>query len=465
MAVENRCSCCCSTFAHFSFSSPVFSSGGLRVEMTTNFNLDEARARWPALASDLPADAQAAFASWSSATTNEIKNALESTAIWDRPEGSYRKPDKVRDLVLMRTPFPSRRWRGGLPTPLSAAQVARIGREAEGDPDPPDPGGASVEDQLAEMRRITSDLKTTILSQATTIQQLFNAQHVDQSDGDISSSYEVLDEVLLKIGKSPDSDKCSWMNLLPLSVKERKVLMSEHGGTFSSFPAELDMVETTKMRTEVRKATLTLDAFASKEVARYMTRNALTIKMAGTAFSRIVEMRRKLQECVTGSGDEDVVPLDDVISFLEVVEGTTGATVDLAVDVQTHLRLAVSRRIESALGVGHLRVDPLKKEKEDFLPPDVYEKISEAAQQKEDLQWAQQRLSSLKPGSGSFQGNPSHKSTGRGRKRGAVSQYKRGSNSGGGRGGRGKRGGSAPSPAPAPAPSPKASGKGTGKGK
>jgi hypothetical protein len=65
---------------------------------------------------------------------------------------------------------------------------------------------------------------------------------------------------------------------------------------------------------------------------------------------------------------------------------------ELAVDTQIHLRLAVSRRIETALGAGHLRKDPLKKVKEDFLPPDTHEIIADVAQKKENLSWAQNRL-------------------------------------------------------------------------
>ena len=407
--------------------------------MATTFDIDEARGRWPDDASELPADAQAAFAAWSQAPATAVKAALERDAAWRRPGAgiSYRKLDKARDLVLLRTPFP-RNVRTDGARPLTAERVASIGvmtdDDATDNDDAPQNQSSSVEEQLAEMRRNQAELQDTINSQAATIQQLFKAQHVEHTEGDLSSTCEVIDEVLAKIGFDETKKACSWMNILPMTLQERKLMMREHGGTFSLFPPELDMLETTKMRSEVKKANLTLLEFASKEVSRYMQRNALTIKMAGTALSRVVEMRRQLSECVVSVDDEDVVPISDVLNFLEVLEGTTNGTMELAVDTQIHLRLAVSRRIETALGVGHLRKDPLKKVKEDFLPPDTYEIIADAAQKKEDLSWAQNRLSTVK--NSSSHGGPSQKSTGGGNNRGAFSQCKKatGGNRGRGRG-------------------------------
>ena len=403
--------------------------------MTTTFDIDEARGRWPDDASELPADAQAAFAVWSQAPANAVKTALERDTLWNRPAGSYRKLDKVRDLVLLRTPFP-RNIRTDGAHPLTVERVASLGIVTDEDDttNEIDDDTSSVEYQLAEMRRIQAELQETIQSQSATIQQLFKAQHAEHAEGELSSTHEVLDDVLAKIGYDGTKKVCSWMNILPMSVQDRKLMMREHGGTFTSFPPELDMMETTKMRAEVKKASFTLSEFASKEVSRYMQRNALTIKMSGTALSRVVEMRRRLSDCIAGTDDEDVVPIADVLNFLEVIEGTTNGTLELAVDTQTHLRLAVSRRIETALGVGHLRKDPLKTEKEDFLPPDTCQIIADAAQKKEDLSWAQNRLTSLKKDSS--HGGPSHKSTGGGNNRGAFSQCKKapGGNRGRGRG-------------------------------
>ena len=61
---------------------------------------------------------------------------------------------------------------------------------------------------------------------------------------------------------------------------------------------------------------------------------------------------------------------------------------DLAIDTQTLMRLAVSRRIETALGVAHLHQDPTKHPKEDFMSPKTLTVIEEAAKMREDLTWA-----------------------------------------------------------------------------
>jgi hypothetical protein len=430
--------------------------------MTTVFDIDEARTRWPADVADLPADAQSVYAAWLNASPNDRKSALQRVVGFTAPDAPYRKWDKCRDLVLLRSPFPTR-VRGV--SILTEDSVALIGatRDVDEDESDIDDEASSVADQLAALRRETAGLKQTIANQAGTIQQLFNSQSAEEGtrDGDYASSYEVVDDVFEKLGLQDDG-VCSWMDILPLSVKDRKMMAREHCGTYSCYPADLDMMETTKLRPEVKKANLSLQTFASQEIARYMLRNNATIKMAGTAYSRVVEMRRKLQQCLTGTDDEDVVPISDVVSFLEVLEGTSSSTLELAVDVQTHLRLAVSRRIETALGVSHLRQDPLKKKKVDFIPPDTYALIADAAQKKEDLSWAQSRLDTLK--GSSFQGSSSHKSTGRGNKRGPFAQYKQQKGSGG----RGRGGGGSHTKKQSPkadAPAKKDGGKGKGKGK
>jgi hypothetical protein len=52
------------------------------------------------------------------------------------------------------------------------------------------------------------------------------------------------------------------------------------------------------------------------------------------------------------------------------------------------MRMSVSRRIESALGVAHLQQDPTKRPKEDFISPKSRTLIEDAAKIREDLTWA-----------------------------------------------------------------------------
>ncbi len=61
---------------------------------------------------------------------------------------------------------------------------------------------------------------------------------------------------------------------------------------------------------------------------------------------------------------------------------------DLAIDCQTLMRMSVSRRIESALGVAHLQQDPTKRPKEDFISLKTLTLIEDAAKIREDLTWA-----------------------------------------------------------------------------
>ncbi len=51
----------------------------------------------------------------------------------------------------------------------------------------------------------------------------------------------------------------------------------------------------------------------------------------------------------------------------------------MSLDTQTTLRLAVSQRLEKVLKVDHLTTNPLKAEREDFIPPLVLKRIEDAA--------------------------------------------------------------------------------------
>jgi hypothetical protein len=74
--------------------------------------------------------------------------------------------------------------------------------------------------------------------------------------------------------------------------------------------------------------------------------------------------------------------------FLSLIESAAEGAMDLAIDSQTFMRLAVSRRIETALGVAHLQQDPTKNPKEDFMSPKTLTLIEDAAKVREDLTWA-----------------------------------------------------------------------------
>jgi hypothetical protein len=129
-----------------------------------------------------------------------------------------------------------------------------------------------------------------------------------------------------------------------------------------------------------------------------MTRNSGTIKMCGTVLSRLREMKADIAPPVMGSDEDDdetdspglppSIPTAMLFEFLSVVESAAEGALDLSIDTQTLMRLSVSRRIETALGVAHLHQDPTKHPKEDFMSPKTLSIIEDAAKMREDLTWA-----------------------------------------------------------------------------
>jgi hypothetical protein len=82
------------------------------------------------------------------------------------------------------------------------------------------------------------------------------------------------------------------------------------------------------------------------------------------------------------------IPTVNLLEFLTTLEFAADCAMDLAIDTQTLMRLSVSRRIETALGVAHLHQDPTKHPKEDCMSPKTLTVIEEAAKMREDLTWA-----------------------------------------------------------------------------
>jgi hypothetical protein len=90
-----------------------------------------------------------------------------------------------------------------------------------------------------------------------------------------------------------------------------------------------------------------------------------------------------------------------------VLEFAAEGSLDLAIDCQTLMRMSVSRRIESALGVAHLQQDPTKRPKEDFISPKTLTLIEDAAKMREDLTWAMEaRKVATSENSSLFGGRP-----------------------------------------------------------
>jgi hypothetical protein len=55
-----------------------------------------------------------------------------------------------------------------------------------------------------------------------------------------------------------------------------------------------------------------------------------------------------------------------------------------------HVRLSVAKRVGTAMGIKHLRVDPLKRGEDDFISDDACKLIKAEAEKKQNLTWAKQ---------------------------------------------------------------------------
>ncbi len=178
--------------------------------------------------------------------------------------------------------------------------------------------------------------------------------------------------VLAKLGRNT-AGKMSWLDIKPLPKSERRRILREHGGTFTTSPPDLDMLASTKALKLVQDAKVILPNFVTQEVAKFMTRNAGTIKMCGTVLSRVREMKSDLTQHAEGSDEDDdemeshglphTIPTPMLLEFLSVLELAAEGAMDLSFDTQTLMQLSVSRRIETTLGVAHLHQDPTKHPK------------------------------------------------------------------------------------------------------
>jgi hypothetical protein len=304
-----------------------------------------------------------------------------------------------------------------------------------------------MESSLAKCFETIAKQNEQLVNQAATLERLFKAQ-ADPEEIQ-TSTYEVADSVLAKLGRNT-AGRMSWLDIKPLPKSERRRILREHGGTFTTFPPDLDMLASTKALKLVQDAKVTLPNFATQEVAKFMTRNAGTIKMCGTVLSRVREMKADLTNQSAGGGEEDdemesidltqTVPTAMLVEFLSVLESAAEGAMDLSIDTQTLMRLSVSRRIETALGVAHLHQDPTKHPKEDFMSPKTLSIIEDAAKMREDLTWAMEARktvtgeratlfhSRLHKSPGGGLGNPS---TPRGQGRGTGGRERTGKGKGG----------------------------------
>jgi hypothetical protein len=388
--------------------------------------LTKARQLWPKQTASLPASVQAFYTAWEQCREADQDAALETIPGFTRSPGRYSAKQKCRDLTLLRTPSPS----SAGPVPhLSEDDVAvffggvvtpyRLGGDSDNDSVRSTPSSDErlnvLESSLSKCLDTIGRQNDQLATQAATLDRLFKAQ-ADPEEIQ-TSTYEVADSVLSKLGLTA-MGKMSWLDVKPLPKSERKRILREHGGTYKTFPPDLDMLASTKALKLVQDAKVTLPNFATQEVAKFMSRNTGTMKMCGTVLSRVRELKSDLTAPPEEDGeDEDdevlpprfpsSVPTDVLLEFFTVLELAAEGSLDLAIDCQTLMRMSVSRRIESALGVAHLQQDPTKRPKEDFISPKTLTLIEDAAKMREDLTWAMEaRKVATSENSSLFGGRP-----------------------------------------------------------
>ena len=174
------------------------------------------------------------------------------------------------------------------------------------------------------------------------------------------------------------------------------------------------------------------------------------MRLSGTVFSRALEMQRDLEDFIDANPQASAIPLDMVVEFVDKMVDAARGTFAISIDTQTTLRLAVSHRLEKAMKVDHLTTtNPLKAEREDFIPPAAMRRIEDAAKRNLDLSWAldqsngKSSFSGRRPENSSRGGKKDYaRQRGRGGDSGKSGSGKGTKGSGGGKGGKGRgRGG------------------------
>lgn len=379
----------------------------------TTAEIDSIVAAWPGDDEGLPASIDAALRGWKAQTLTVINPALKRLNDDDgvgyttpAPSVQVNKPVKCRLLTA-----------NGVAPPLGVNPSIVELRSML----PPAEGSSSVDpDVVRQLNEMAAALKLAEGTIATLVRQ--TSQHTE--DEDVTTEYVIHPAVLAAL-------PTSMVNLHPLTRADRLKIVRGHCGTYpvDRWPNPMKMSDTTRNCKEMQSAKkITLPQYAT-EISKFMDRVSGATKLVGTAHSRIIDLISELQEQL--EFDPEVVFRGaDLLDKLTCVETLLEGTMKVSLDTAAVMRLDVAGRVDVAMSIDHLRIDPLKKVSDDFISADTYKLVEEAAKQKQNLTWAKKGVF---PGSqiGSFSGRPPPRTTGGG-------GY---SSNGGGRGGRGNGGG------------------------
>jgi hypothetical protein len=398
----------------------------------TAAEIDQIVAAWPSDDEGLPASISAAFRGWKAQTLSVINPALQrlndDVAVGyttPAPEVQFRKVPKCRMLTA-----------NGVAPPLGVNPLVFELRAML-----PSSGSSNVDPEvMRQLHEMAAQLKLAEGTIATLVRQ--TSQDLDE---DVTTEYEIHPAVV-------DALPVSFVDLNPLSRSERLKIVRTHCGQYpvDRWPNPMKMSDTTRNCKEMQAAKkLTLPQYAT-ELSKFMDRVSGATKLIGTAHSRILDLNAELREQV--EVDPEVVFRGvDLLAKLADVETLLEGTMKVSLDTAAVMRLDVASRVDVAMAIDHLRIDPLKKVSDDFISKDTYKLVEEAAKQKQNLTWAKKGVF---PGSqvGHFSGRPPPRSTGGGGYSSGGGGRGRGNGGGRGRGTDGGRGRS------------KGSGKGKGSG-
>jgi hypothetical protein len=381
----------------------------------------------------LPSTVKLLYDSWSNLRMPAINLAVQAlnddpTSGFTTPGGrGYHKSHKCRTLTMHGVAAAA-----GGPTPLPAELRSMIL--------PASAAGDAVSERMRLLEEEVRESRATLVQQAVTMASLARQAAAMDAERDVTADYEIHTDVLKLIPKS-------FLEHGPLSKVERRSTSRNHQGVYpdGGWPNGLAMKESTRNSTDMQKAKkLTLPQYAV-EVSKFLERNDYTSKMTGSTLSRILDMKQQLVENVAADPDA-WYRADDVIAQLVVIEECCEGAFKFGLDQSVNMRLNVASRVDVAMGISHLRVDPLKKVKDDFISADTYKLVEKEAKEKQNLTWAKQgHFDGSRAGSQRFSGKPFSKSSGNGYKskggQGGYAPRSKGSKGGGGKGrGRGGRG-------------------------
>ena len=358
---------------------------------------------WPETR-DLPPSVLAAHVSWMvehlPAIDPQIAAFLLAAPGYTTP-GRFRKTEKCRLLVANGVPSPHgvRADVGELRSLLPAAPVV------------------SVDDRLDAMMAQINEQAAALSAAKSTIASLERTQGAED-DADVSADFEVHESVVAAL-------PTSFVTLHPLSRKERQQISRDHCGRFpeGAWPNPLALKDSTKNCKEMQAAKkITLPQYAV-EIAKFMEKNGTAAKVVGTAWSRVLDIYGQLDQAIAEEPAIVFRAVDFQSQLQPVLEGLEGAFKSV-LDTSACLRKDVGNRVDTAMGIDHLRFDPTKKTSDDFISEDTYKLVEAEAKHKQNMAVAKKGNQHV----GNFLGKPPRndsrggKGNGRGGGRGRGNQ-------------------------------------------